>query len=146
MCILTQRQGHKQNLQSKWEDTCRHLASKNFMVASYHPPDSSSGSYVSSRYKYTFFSLFVRREASCEWGQNWSTLFLLYFVPNEVPVQLLWSPTVDPFQRLHTVGRLCCSNLTLRIKWWKGNLEHWFPYLDLVGWFFPGQRWMGKFI
>lgn len=87
----------------------------------------------------------MRREASCEWGQNWSTLFLLYFVPNEVPVQRLRSPTVDPFQCVHTVGRLCCSNLTLRIKWWKGNLEHRFPYLHLVGCFFQSRQWMAKF-
>lgn len=88
----------------------------------------------------------MREEASCEWGQNWSTLFLLYFVPNEVPVQCLWSPTVDPFQHLHTVGRWCCSNLTLRIEWWEGNLEHQLPYLHVVGWFFLSQQWTARFI
>lgn len=81
------------------------LSIQELHVAGYHPPDSSSGSYVSFRYKYTFFSA-VTEEASCEQGQNWSTLFLLYFVPNEVPVQCLCSPTADPLQSPHTAGRL----------------------------------------
>lgn len=72
--ILKQRQRQKLQCKCKCKDTSRHLASKNFMQPSYRPPDSSSGSYVSSRYKYTFFCCERR-------GQLWAGTELEHPVP-----------------------------------------------------------------
>lgn len=82
----------------------------NWPLTSDHPPDGRSGSYVSFRYKYTFLSA-KGGQASCG-GQNWSTLFLFYFVPNQFPVQL----TLVPFDCLRPVGMRLENQLSISLS------------------------------